>query len=80
VTWLLSFSYPFFRSKILSFTNSNLFYLTVIPLAIIVLIEAGVLRPFYKAANVRKVLMVSTTMNLASYAIVLVNLVYLFGS
>jgi hypothetical protein len=46
-------------------------------LIISILLEAGVLKLFYRTARVGKILKVSTVMNLISYVIVVLNLVIL---
>lgn len=79
VTSLLSVFYLLLPREFVS-TYSNLALSVVTALLINILLEAGVLRHFYRGVSFRKILKISTVMNVASYAIVIFEYMYLVGS
>jgi len=79
VTGLLSVFYIVFSWEYVSFTYSKLASMIVVMLLINILVETGVLKLFYRAVGVRKILKVSTIMNVASYAILIFNFINLFA-
>ena len=76
VTSLLSVFYLLLPREFIS----NLVLSVVIALLINILLEAGVLRLFCRDVNFKKILKISTVMNIASYAIVIYEYLYLVGS
>lgn len=68
VTGLLSIFY-FALTEIIYSTEAPLTIRILVPLAINIIVEAGVLKLFYKTATVRKILQVSTIMNIISYTL-----------
>lgn len=70
VTGLLSLFYLFLPVEAASSITSML----VLGLIINILLEAGILRLFYRGVNVRKILGVSVVMNVASYALIILQM------
>jgi hypothetical protein len=70
ITGLLSFLYFLIPSEILS-SYSDLGLMLVIPLMVNILVEAGVLRFFYRAVSLRRILGTSAVMNIATYGLLL---------
>ncbi|GEM_PF-1121746 len=68
VTGLLSIVYLVF-SEVASSSEVQLVAVILVPLVVNILVEAGVLRLFYKTATVRKILQASTIMNVISYTL-----------
>ena len=77
ITGLLILFYPFFLET--SSMPTTLVFIILLPLLINILVESGVLKLFYKSIDTMKILKVSALMNLASYAILMINFMYLFG-
>jgi len=77
LTGLLSLFYFLPSLRVVSFTYSTLASMIVVPLLINILVEAGVLKLFYRAVSMRKILKVSTIMNVASYVILIFNFINL---
>ena len=70
ITGLLSFLYFLIPSEIsTSYSDLGLAYL--IPLVVNILVEAGVLRFFYRATSVRRILGTSAVMNVVTYGLLL---------
>lgn len=76
LTALLGFIYAPFLPELIFLTTTTIIVL-FIALIINILIEAFVLRQFYKSIGIGKILETSVIMNLVSYAIVVFNLMYL---
>lgn len=55
-------------------------FMLVVGLLINIFVEAGVLRFFYKTMSVRKLLLVSTVMNLVSYVLLIFWFLDMFAS
>jgi hypothetical protein len=70
---LLFFLFPF------NAEYQSLVLVIVFSLIVNILLEAGVLRLLYKTVTLGRVFKASTVMNVASYAIVILNFVYIFG-
>ena len=68
ITGLLSLLYFLMPSEISS-SYSDLALAFVIPLIVNMLVEAGVLRFFYRAASVRRILGTSAVMNVVTYGL-----------
>ena len=79
VTSLLSVLYLLLPRAFVS-TYSNLALSVVTALLINILLEAGVLRHFCRGVSFKKILKISTVMNVASYAIVIYEYLYIVGS
>lgn len=91
ITGLLSIVYFFFPLEFTTFAYSRIgeeafvlrssavILLLLLGLILNILVEGGVLKLFYKTATARKILKVSTVMNLISYAIVVLNLIFMIG-
>ena len=79
VTSLLSVFYLLLPHEFVS-TYPNLILSVVTALLINILLEAGVLRHFYRGVSFKKILKISTVMNVASYAIVIYEYLYIVGS
>jgi len=82
LTGLLSIVFLFFPLEfgftyIFTLEEPIVAFILVSGLIINILVEAGVLKLFYRRANAAKIFKVSTVMNLISYAIVILNLVIL---
>lgn len=73
------FAYSRIGVDAFSLETSTIVLMLLLGLVVNILVEAGVLRLFYKTATARKILYVSTVMNLISYVIVIVNLILTFG-
>ena len=70
---LLFFLFPF------NAEYQSLVLVIVFSLIVNILLEAGVLRLLYKTVSLGRVFKTSTIMNVASYAIVILNFLYIFG-
>jgi hypothetical protein len=82
LTGLLSIVFLFFPLEfgftyIFTLEEPIVAFILVSGLIINILVEAGVLKLFYRRASAAKIFKVSTVMNLISYAIVVLNLVIL---
>lgn len=69
VTGFLSLLYFLIPSEISPFMYPDLVLLYAVPLIVNILVETGVLRLFYKAANLGRILGVSVVMNVATYGL-----------
>jgi len=82
LTGLLSIVFLFFPLEfgfayIFTLEEPTVAFILISGLIINILVEAGVLKLFYRRASAAKIFKVSTVMNLISYAIVVLNLVIL---
>lgn len=59
--------------------SSTIILLLALGLIVNILVEARVLKLFYKAVTTRKLLKVSAAMNIVSYVIVVLNLIFMIG-
>ncbi|MBS7651057.1 MAG: hypothetical protein QXN62_06680 [Candidatus Bathyarchaeia archaeon] len=75
VTGLLNLVYFFFSWADISTYHQNIIIFAV-ALLINILVEASILKYLYKPINVKKILKVSTIMNLASFIILVFFIVY----
>jgi|YelNatPaOPRAMG01_1025707.scaffolds.fasta_scaffold12567_7 hypothetical protein len=64
-------SYPFYLKLILA---------VIVPLVVNILVEAAILRLFYRYRTVKRILGTSMVMNLASYVLIVINIMPLLAS
>ena len=69
ITGFLSLLYFLIPSEISPFMYPDLVLLYAVPLIVNILVEAGVLRFFYRAVDLRRILGVSAVMNVATYGL-----------
>ncbi|MEM2922596.1 MAG: hypothetical protein QXF26_09820 [Candidatus Bathyarchaeia archaeon] len=80
VTALLSFFYLIFSIEETFTTYLKVVLVAIVPLVINILVEAGILRLFYAEAPLKRVLKTSVVMNIASYALVIIDRLHLLTS
>jgi hypothetical protein len=74
ITGILSLFYLLFAIDTSTALHMKVILVIIIPLIINILIEAGVLRLFFSKVDKRKILKTSIVMNLASYVLIIINM------
>ena len=73
------FAYSRIGEEAFTLNESIVVLILVFGLIVNILVEAGVLKLFYRTAGTRKIFKVSTVMNIISYALVILNLILFVG-
>jgi hypothetical protein len=74
ITGILSLLYLLFSIDASASLYLKVILVIIIPLIINIVIEAGILRLFFSNVNKRKILKTSVVMNIASYVLIIVNM------
>jgi len=73
------FAYSRIGEEAFALQESTVVLILIFGLIVNILVEAGVLKLFYRTTGTRKIFKVSTVMNMISYAIVVLNLILFVG-
>ena len=79
ITGILSLFYLLFSIDASASVYMKIVLVIVLPLIINILIEAGILRLFYSKVDKRQILKTSLVMNLASYVLIILNIMPLLS-
>ena len=74
VTGILSLFYLLFSVDAVTSLYVTVILVIIIPLIINIVIEAGILRLFFSKVDMRKILKTSIVMNVASYVLIIINI------
>ena len=80
ITGILSLFYLFFSIDASTSLYMKAVLVIVLPLIINILIEAGILRLFFSKMDKRQILKTSAVMNIASYVLMIINIIPLLMS